>query len=921
MAIDFNKISIVERFKSISEYITKIKAVLENFDYENQSTIESLNDIARRALNATVGEDGTVYVPLTSVEGLDGGAKDDYVTFRWVQAAGKWYIQNLGVSMMKIFDYLPGAAATKPARNLLWQGLSYALGATKLAPLINNLTEEQPEVLDKIAQNISKYGWSSLLYEPQSWTSSELYKYRTWIRYEILEEIYNALKVYVDFHKSEFELVKQGASTTDWTITPHLKWEKFQERLRSNLNSNVADWIISHVEKIFIDSNNASLAWRNYYGVDEYSIDDYVISGSIIVNDTMSSVYTSGSTYDNDAYFMMNLIPDYAYDYDGNVQRGMARVLSDNIDAIKSGAYKSVWYQDDSWHKVAGSISYQYGGTTLDKYPYDAFYYTAYNAAQANGSLLRKKDFRPTFDADNPSIKAVTGSRLTWRREYNSSTNELTFATDTSADWSEHMVWWQPSDYYVVSPPPYRTVLSSTDKIKIEFHNFDLETQSGYYTNGVVNIPEDIWNALVNTSDFEDFLGEINAVIKIDPDGTKWVGINGELATIISDIVNGDISDFSDEVTEAYPSSKTQNPDSEWNPDSSSIDNSCAGDTVANSPSYGGNSILIDKPHDVVIPDTTPVYGLYTIYLMSGDQIKQFAQELWNPDLDITSLNRLFNNPSDAIIALYKAFVKADKISLTPVSNMKLGNAVLNVSGYSVNNTAIQYDCGSCGVPEYFKNLNDYTEKTSVELYLPFIGTVPLSAKDVVGHTVSVKYIVNLMNGECVATVYSKSSQTGNQALIGMYQGDMGYHIPISNREYSGLVHTIASGLLGAAGLVGGVVSGNIPTAIAGAGGAVSSVARALGGNTSKTQYGGQFTGANVLFCPREPFLTIRRSVGSTADGYEKYLGITSNTIKKLSECHGYTTVQALHVQNIPDSTQTEQDMIETILKQGVILP
>ena len=56
------------------------------------------------------------------------------------------------------------------------------------------------------------------------------------------------------------------------------------------------------------------------------------------------------------------------------------------------------------------------------------------------------------------------------------------------------------------------------------------------------------------------------------------------------------------------------------------------------------------------------------------------------------------------------------------------------------------------------------------------------------------------------------------------------------------------------------------------------------------------------------------------ANNFQHYTGYPANSLVTLSSCYGHTRVKALHVENIPNATDNEKRMIESILKEGIVI-
>lgn len=102
-------------------------------------------------------------------------------------------------------------------------------------------------------------------------------------------------------------------------------------------------------------------------------------------------------------------------------------------------------------------------------------------------------------------------------------------------------------------------------------------------------------------------------------------------------------------------------------------------------------------------------------------------------------------------------------------------------------------------------------------LYLPFVGSVNLDPSAIAQSTLSVRFTVNIYNGNIVYWVYTRSRDEETDTLYGTYSGCCAVEIPMMGAQESGSVlgkvtNTVTALATGAA----SIATGNIATAIGG---------------------------------------------------------------------------------------------------------
>lgn len=348
----------------------------------------------------------------------------------------------------------------------------------------------------------------------------------------------------------------------------------------------------------------------------------------------------------------------------------------------------------------------------------------------------------------------------------------------------------------------------------------------------------------------------------------------------------------------------------------------------------GGDGPREDESDEIDFPDLPTIgatnAGMVTLFNPTLGDLILLNNFLWST-FDLNSFKRMFADPMDCIIGLY---VLPFAISSSGTKPLSVGNVPTGLTFQVASTQFVEVDCGSLIVPEYWKCYLDYSPYTKIQLYLPYIGVEEISADDVMGQTVTIKYHVDILTGSCVAMVKSKGS------ILYTFTGHCSVQIPITSNNMdeimsyaSRLAVTAAAGAIGAtAGNAmdasesaqgGGILSaGNGDENSSGIRNAahslVSGISNVMGMKFSTRRAGaiGSFGG---FLAPQKPYFIITRPNLCLAEDQGWYAGYPAWKTKKLGTIAGYAKVDSVHLENIP-CTENELSEIESLLKGGVIL-
>lgn len=310
-----------------------------------------------------------------------------------------------------------------------------------------------------------------------------------------------------------------------------------------------------------------------------------------------------------------------------------------------------------------------------------------------------------------------------------------------------------------------------------------------------------------------------------------------------------------------------------------------------------------DSP--VVPVPTGSASSLWKIYNPTQAQVDSFGAWLWDSSF-VEQIKKLFNDPMQAIIGIHKVFATPSTGGTTTI---KVGYLDSEVSSKWVDNQYTTINCGTIKLYEEFGNVFDYNPYTRVSLYLPFIGIVDLDVADVMRASITVKYHVDVLSGACLADVIVNRDSSGG--VLYQYSGSAIVTYPVSSGNYMGMV----AGVLSVAGGLAGTIMTGGALAPALIGGAVG-----MSHLHTDVSHSGSFSGCAGAMAGKKPYLIISRPQTHMAENFKHFTGLPANAHVKLDDCEGFTRVKSVYVTTSSKSTDEEKDMIETKLKEGVLI-
>ena len=302
-------------------------------------------------------------------------------------------------------------------------------------------------------------------------------------------------------------------------------------------------------------------------------------------------------------------------------------------------------------------------------------------------------------------------------------------------------------------------------------------------------------------------------------------------------------------------------------------------------------------------------------FAVTSNSVRQLADFLWNADETkfneiVKGLALMGENPMNGIIDLRLfPFNVALKNSATQAEPIVIGRTNTGVNGIKLTeNVNSLIDLGECTFFTKFKNFLDYEPYTTAQLYIPYIGVVPVSTAEFMSHKISAKMLVDYTTGAGTAIIFKDD-------IPFIYKnGVVGITIPMTGNDSASYANTVVGNVVnGAVGGVTSIASGNI-------GGVVSSAEKLYSGFATGTNY--QTASASspsvATWQPQKCYFIIDRPILNVPDNYGRTVGYACEITGKLSDFKGFTIVSNPEISF--KCTETEKTMLSQLLTAGVFI-
>lgn len=272
-----------------------------------------------------------------------------------------------------------------------------------------------------------------------------------------------------------------------------------------------------------------------------------------------------------------------------------------------------------------------------------------------------------------------------------------------------------------------------------------------------------------------------------------------------------------------------------------------------------GGAITWGLHFSVVQPPSEERVDFFTIYEPTNANMKKINDAIFINAADGTTIN------VQQYFSSYKKFYC--KIPVAGYKPLKGGRYDFGEQAPYVKEHTIVVDCGSVEIPEQNQSLLDYSPFSRLTIYLPFIGFQELDDKLVVGHTLKVQYVVDVLSGRCLAQLFVDS--TDLQSCFAEYGG------------------TIAADEI-------------------------------FGTDNGYNYYGAYELMTTMQLGELSCYVLIHTKIPLEGD-IVNYKGLPTNEIVKVGDVSGFVKYSSIHVDGMT-ATDSEKSEIESLLMSGIFV-
>ena len=323
-----------------------------------------------------------------------------------------------------------------------------------------------------------------------------------------------------------------------------------------------------------------------------------------------------------------------------------------------------------------------------------------------------------------------------------------------------------------------------------------------------------------------------------------------------------------------------------------------------------------------------------SIWTPTLDQVQNLAAWMWTTDpLKWEFWQKLLQNPLDLIFSLTIMPVPiyhpsdggtpAEDELVANTDSLSLGWQDTGILMDWVTEQYVTIDMGTIDLEEVWGAFLDYEPYTKIDIFLPYIGTKQLDTNDCMPRSISLRYIIDLATGTCVALIKCDNS------VYYHFSGNCASQIPITVNQCQEIVRGLMTMAVGAATFaIGGPMGAGAHASkgVIAKGAAMQAGGAAMVGSGADTaakgvnvSRSGVIGAAAGLMDVQTPYLIISRPRQAVPEDQNKYTGYPSFITEQIGDLSGYTEVQMIHLHNM-SCTDEEYKEIDSLLTQGVII-
>ena len=269
----------------------------------------------------------------------------------------------------------------------------------------------------------------------------------------------------------------------------------------------------------------------------------------------------------------------------------------------------------------------------------------------------------------------------------------------------------------------------------------------------------------------------------------------------------------------------------------------------------GLSDITLNDNYIATLPVET-IGGFCNLYKVTEKELSQLSKVRFQKD---TTSDTVVDYGS-AITQLYILPLNIPAEIIGDKSNIILGSFDSKVESTLLNNYTVDYDMGAITVPAKYNNAYDFIN-TTCTLRVPFFNAVALDPENVVGHTINIKFTLDLYSGNVTMNVVSDF--TGG--IIYSATANIVTQIPFIQKQNNSVVNQLS----------------------------------------------------NVFkYVIATPVIEVVRNIPYQADN--STFGRETVQVAKLNTVHGYCEVDNVNL--VTMATNDEKDSIISLLKEGVFI-
>lgn len=163
----------------------------------------------------------------------------------------------------------------------------------------------------------------------------------------------------------------------------------------------------------------------------------------------------------------------------------------------------------------------------------------------------------------------------------------------------------------------------------------------------------------------------------------------------------------------------------------------------------GLSDITLNDNYVATLPVET-IGGFCNLYKVTEKELSQLSKARFQKD----STSDTVVDYGSSITQLYILPLNLPSDIIGDKSHIILGSFDSQVESTLLNNYTVDYDMGSIEVPAKYNNAYDFIN-TTCTLRVPFFNAVALDPENVVGHTISIKFTLDLYSGNVTMNVVS----------------------------------------------------------------------------------------------------------------------------------------------------------------------